>query len=100
MISLLFLGFLIGMRHALEADHVAAIATLASRTNSLHGALRQGAAWGLGHTLTLFLFGSVVILMDSVMPKAFALKLELAVGCMLVILGLDVMRRLIRDRVH
>ncbi len=100
MISLLFLGFLIGMRHALEADHVAAIATLATRTDSLRGALRQGAAWGLGHTVTLFLFGSIVIVMDSVIPEPFALKLELVVGCMLMILGLDVMRRLIRDRIH
>jgi hypothetical protein len=100
MTHLLLLGFLIGMRHALEADHVAAIATLATRTDSLRGALRQGAAWGLGHTLTLFLFGFAVILMDSVMPETFALKLELAVGCMLIILGLDVMRRLIRDRIH
>ncbi|MDQ7016597.1 MAG: urease accessory protein [Gammaproteobacteria bacterium] len=100
MISLLFIGFLIGMRHALEADHIAAIATLATRTNSLRGALRQGAAWGLGHTATLFLFGSVVILMDSVIPETFALKLEFAVGCLLVILGLDVMRKLIRDRIH
>ncbi len=100
MISLMFLGFLIGMRHALEADHVAAIATLATRTDSLRGALRQGASWGLGHTVTLFLFGSIVILMDSVLPEQFALKLELAVGFMLVVLGLDVIRKLIQDRIH
>jgi len=100
MISLLFLGFLIGMRHALEADHVAAIATLATRTHSLPGALKHGAAWGLGHTVTLFLFGSIVILMDTVLPEKLALILELAVGVMLVGLGLDVIRRLLRDRIH
>ena len=58
MISLLLLGFLIGMRHALEADHVAAVASLTSEGQTLKHALRQGAAWGLGHTITLFLFGS------------------------------------------
>ena len=48
--SLLLIGLLIGMRHALEADHVAAVASLTSRSESLSGAMRQGAAWGLGHT--------------------------------------------------
>ena len=58
--SLLLIGLLIGMRHALEADHVAAVASLVSRKQSLAHTVKQGAAWGLGHTITLFLFGSVV----------------------------------------
>lgn len=100
MLSLLFLGFLIGMRHALEADHVAAVASLASKTESFAKTVRMGAAWGLGHTITLFLFGSIVILMDSVMPEKVAFGLEVAVGFMLVYLGVDVLRRVIRDRIH
>lgn len=100
MMSLLLLGFLIGMRHALEADHVAAVATLATRSPSMSHTLRQGAAWGLGHTLTLFLFGSLVIWLDTVIPAQLARGLELAVGVMLVVLGLDVLRRLGSDRVH
>ena len=70
--SLLLIGFLIGMRHALEADHVAAVATLVSRKQSLAHAIKQGGAWGLGHTITLFLFGSVVIFMDRVIPENLA----------------------------
>lgn len=100
MTGLLLLGFLIGMRHALEADHVAAVATLATQARSVRQALRQGTVWGLGHTLTLLAFGSVVIWMDTVVPEKLAVRLELAVGVMLVLLGADVLRRLVRDRIH
>ncbi len=100
MLSLLFIGFLIGMRHALEADHVAAVATLATNTNSLKSAVKHGAVWGMGHTITLFLFGSIVILTDSIMPETMASGLEFMVGIMLVFLGADVIRQMTRDRVH
>jgi ABC-type nickel/cobalt efflux system permease component RcnA len=100
MLSLLSLGFLIGMRHALEADHIAAVASLATKTTSVKSAIKQGAVWGCGHTLTLFFFSSIIILSDSVMPDNLALGLELAVGIMLVFLGADVIRRLVRDRIH
>jgi sulfite exporter TauE/SafE len=100
MMSLLLLGFLIGMRHALEADHVAAVASLATRSPSVAHAVKQGAFWGLGHTLALFIFGSIVIWMDTVMPEKLAQSLELAVGVMLIFLGADVLRRLIRKQVH
>jgi ABC-type nickel/cobalt efflux system permease component RcnA len=97
---LLLLGFLIGMRHALEADHVAAVASLASKTISVGSAVKQGAAWGLGHTITLFLFSTIVIMTDSIVPEKFANGLEFIVGIMLIFLGGDVIRRLIRDKIH
>jgi ABC-type nickel/cobalt efflux system permease component RcnA len=100
MLGLLVLGFFIGMRHALEADHVAAVSSLATRSASPRECLKQGVFWGLGHTFTLFLFGSVVLLLDRVLPERLASALELAVGVMLVALGLDVLRRLARERVH
>ncbi len=100
MASLLFIGLLIGMRHALDADHVAAVATLVSRKQSLASTIIQGSLWGLGHTLTLLLFGSVVIFMDTVMPAQLVAGLELAVGLMLILLGADVLRRMIREKVH
>ncbi len=99
-ITLLLLGFLIGMRHAVEADHVAAVASLATRSEGLRESLRQGAAWGLGHTLTLFLFGSLVLVLDLAMPETLALGLEFAVGLMLIALGCDVLWRLARERIH
>ncbi len=98
--SVLLFGFLIGLRHALEADHVAAVATLATRHATLREALSQGAAWGLGHTLTLGLLGGIVLLMGKALPEKYAVGLEFAVGVMLVLLGADVLRRLLRERVH
>jgi hypothetical protein len=100
MIGLLVLGFFIGMRHALEADHVAAISSLATRSASRGECIRQGVFWGLGHTFTLFLVGSAVLLLDRALPEKLASGLELAVGVMLVLLGLDVLRRLAKERVH
>jgi cytochrome c biogenesis protein CcdA len=100
MTAMLVFGLLLGMRHALDADHLAAVATLVSRHNRPGDALRQGVAWGIGHTLTLLLFGSLVIWMDSMIPEQLARGLELLVGLMLVVLGLDVLRRMYRDRIH
>jgi len=98
--NLLVLGFLVGMRHALEADHVAALASLATGSRSVAETTRQGLLWGLGHTFTLFLFGGAVLVLDSAIPERLASALELAVGVMLVLLGAEVLWRLVRDRVH
>lgn len=100
MLSVLTLGLMIGMRHALEADHVAAVASLATRSRSVKETTRLGIAWGMGHTITLFVIGSAVLLMGTLVPPTLAQGLELAVGVMLLLLGLDVLRRLIRDGIH
>ncbi len=99
-VSILLLGFLIGMRHAVEADHVAAVASLTTKNNSLAMAIKQGAVWGMGHTLTLFLVGTTVLLMESVIPVHLVQSLELIVGVMLVLLGVDVLYRLWKRRIH
>ena len=98
--SILALGFLLGMRHATDADHVAAVATLATRSPSLAHTVAQGIAWGTGHTLTLMLFGGAVLVLGVVVPAQAAQALELAVGVMLVLLGADALYRLRRERVH
>jgi len=98
--SILLVGLLLGMKHATEADHLAAVATLATRQSSLRQTLRQGVAWGVGHTMTLMLFGGVVLWLGQVIPPGLEQALEMAVGAMLVVLGADVLRRLVRDRVH
>ncbi|HSR55537.1 MAG TPA: sulfite exporter TauE/SafE family protein [Alphaproteobacteria bacterium] len=100
MLYVLGLGFLIGMKHALEADHVAAVASLASGGNSVGETTKMGVAWGLGHTATLFLIGSVVLLLDWVVPETMAEALEFTVGVMLVALGIDVMVRMARGNAH
>lgn len=100
MISILLLGFLIGMRHALEADHVAAVATLTVRETSFFKSLGLSLTWGLGHTLILFMLGGLVLLMKGSISNDVAHMLEKIVGVMLVFLGIDVLRRLIKDKVH
>jgi len=98
--TILLLGLLLGMRHALDADHLAAVATLVTRSRSVGHTVLQGVAWGAGHTLTLLLFGGAVLVLGLVLPEPAALALELAVGVMLVVLGAELLYRLWRGRVH
>lgn len=98
--SALLFGFLLGLRHAADADHLAAVATLAARAGNLRHSVRQGVAWGLGHTLTLLLVGGAVLALGSSIPERLAEALEFIVGIMLVTLGLDVLRRLARSHIH
>jgi ABC-type nickel/cobalt efflux system permease component RcnA len=100
MLSVLGLGFLIGMKHAMEVDHVAAVASLATRSRSVGETARFGIAWGLGHTATLFAVGTAVLLADTVVPERIASALELVVGMMLIGLGIDVLARMWRQRTH
>ena len=100
MIAILLLGFLIGLQHAMEADHVAAVASLASRSRTPGETARQGLVWGLGHALTLFFFAGLVLVLDLVVRESLAQFLELAVGLMLILLGADVIRQLVTERVH
>jgi len=98
--AILVLGFLLGMRHALESDHVAAVATLVAQRLTFGRTLMQGAIWGVGHALTLFLAFSLVLFLEVMVPERFAAALEALVGLMLVALGVDVLVRLWRERVH
>lgn len=100
MISALFLGFLIGLQHAFEADHVAAVASIAADTRKLRTAVRHGAVWGLGHTVTLLLLGGLVVYLGEAIPESWAQGLEFVVGVMLVGLGATLLHRLWRERVH
>jgi hypothetical protein len=85
--SFLFLGFFLGMRHATDADHVVAIATIVSRERTVVGSALIGAAWGIGHTVTVMAVGVAIIAFGVVIPPRLGLSLEFAVGVMLVVLG-------------
>jgi sulfite exporter TauE/SafE len=87
MLSLLAVGFFLGMRHATDADHVIAISTIVSRERSIRGAALIGAIWALGHTLTVAIVGGAMILFTVVIPPRLGLAMEFAVGVMLVLLG-------------
>ena len=100
MTSVLVLGLLLGLQHAVEADHLAAVASLGTRGGDLRDAARLGAAWGMGHGLTLLLFGGAVVLIGGSIGPGLALILESIVGLMLILLGTDVLLRIWRKRVH
>jgi hypothetical protein len=94
--SLLALGFVLGLRHAMEADHLAAISTIVTKRNSLLSTSLIGAFWGLGHTLALLIAGVGVLLLRYQLTDRMAHVAELGVGIMLVLLGADVLRTLVR----
>ena len=100
MFGVLILGLLVGLQHAMEADHVAAVASLTTRSRNLREAVRVGTAWGIGHTLTLLIFAGGVLLVGATIHAEVALWLEAAVAVMLIGLGADVLRRLWRQRIH
>lgn len=88
---------LVGMRHALEPDHLAAISTLVSEQGNARSAVKLGAAWGLGHTAALLGVATALALVQAPMPGPVALALELAVAAMLVVLGLRAIVRAAAD---
>jgi hypothetical protein len=91
------LGSLLGMRHALEPDHLAAVSTLVTGERSGVKAAWLGACWGVGHTLTLVLAGAVLVLLRAEMPPAASDVFEFAVALMLVGLGLRAIYRAARQ---
>jgi high-affinity nickel permease len=99
-LSVLAIGFILGLKHATEADHVTAVATLVTGQRSLSKIVRQGIAWGLGHSLTLLSIGVIVLALGHALPSWLAQTLECAVGAMLMLLGADVLRRFLRSRVQ
>jgi hypothetical protein len=88
------------MQHALEADHIAAVSSIAARRSQVGDIVRHGLTWGLGHTLTLFVFAGAALLLGHAIPESLSRPIETAVGIMLVGLGGHVLWRLWRDRVH
>jgi high-affinity nickel-transport protein len=91
LLSVTVLGFLLGMRHATDPDHVVAVTTIVSQQRSLGKAARTGILWGIGHTATIILVGGAIIVLKvqlSAIPARVGLSLEFAVAVMLIVLGL------------
>jgi high-affinity nickel-transport protein len=81
-------SLLLGMRHATDPDHVIAVTTIVSSERSLSRAARIGALWGLGHTLTILIVGSAIILFKVAFSVRLGLSMEFTVAIMLIVLGL------------
>ena len=87
-LSILAVGFFLGMRHATDPDHVIAVTTIVSNQRNRMRAALIGAFWGVGHTVTIFVVGAGIILFNLVIPVRVGLSMELSVAVMLIILGL------------
>jgi sulfite exporter TauE/SafE len=92
---ILGLGFFLGVKHAVEADHLAAVTTIVQRHNSVLHSAFIGGLWGLGHTISLFAAGILVLLLDFQISERTERALEFCVGLMLTVLGINVFRRLL-----
>ena len=81
------LGLILGMRHSTDADHVVAISTIVSKQRSIRNAAFIGSVWGMGHTITIFIVGSLIILFGVEIPPRVGLSMEFSVAIMLILLG-------------
>jgi ABC-type nickel/cobalt efflux system permease component RcnA len=99
-LTILGFGFLLGLRHALDADHLAAVSTVLAERPSLRASSAVGLWWGIGHTLTLLIVGSIVLAWGLRIPERFELIAESGVGVLLIILGVALAFKLYRERWH
>jgi high-affinity nickel permease len=86
-LTILIVGFLLGMRHATDPDHVVAVTTIVAKQPGIAKAGLIGVFWGLGHTFTIFLVGTLIILYEVTIPPRVGLSMELTVAAMLIVLG-------------
>lgn len=99
--SILLVGFVLGLHHAVEADHLAAVSTIVSEKKNLFTATIVGGMWGIGHTISLFAVGLLVIFLKLQITESIEAKLEAVVGLMLVILGINALRKLLTsEKIH
>jgi len=95
-LGVLGFGFLLGLKHATEADHLAAVSTIVSQQKGFLRSAGLGALWGLGHTISLFVAGILVLVLNFQITPETESILEIGVGIMLCVLGLNVIRKLIQ----
>lgn len=96
MLTLFVFGFGLGLKHAIEADHLAAVSTIVTQRKNVWGASLVGGLWGVGHTISLLAAGILVIFFHIEISERVEQTLELCVALMLIVLGIDALRRLIR----
>lgn len=94
------LGFLLGLKHAMEADHLVAVTTIVSEQRSLWRSSMVGILWGIGHTASLFVAGLVIIFLRVAISQRMAAALELIVAAMIIFLGVRILYLLLKDQRH
>ena len=101
--SILLLGFLLGLKHATDADHVVAVTAILSSSNNLWKSIWVGISWGAGHSIPLIALGLIILFVKESFINHYqniAHYFEIAVGGMLIILGLEVLRNISRGNLH
>jgi sulfite exporter TauE/SafE len=99
-LTALLFGFLLGVKHSLDADHIVAVTAIVCRSRSLLRSALVGVSWGAGHTLTLVAVGIAVLVFKLTIPDKLSLSLEFVVGVLLVLLGVPLVWRLMVSRLH
>jgi high-affinity nickel permease len=99
-LTLLGVGFLLGLRHALDADHLAAVSTVLAERPSFRASGAVGLWWGIGHTLTLLIVGAIVMVWQLRIPESLAVTAECGIGLLLIVLGGTLACKLYRERWH
>jgi ABC-type nickel/cobalt efflux system permease component RcnA len=100
MMAVLTIGLVFGLKHATEVDHVVAVSTIVSRhKNVFHSAL-VGALWGAGHTASLLIVAAIVLSLRVTIPEAVSGWLEFGVAIMIIFLGINALRRPLRQNAH
>ncbi|MGG3560947.1 sulfite exporter TauE/SafE family protein [Neobacillus rhizosphaerae] len=100
LLSILLLGFVLGIKHAIEPDHVIAVSTIVSESKNIKRSLFAGVYWGIGHTSTLFIVGLFLLVAKNTINDTVAMNLEFLVGIMLVTLGFNSLLSIITHRHH
>jgi high-affinity nickel permease len=100
-ITILIFGFVLGLKHAVEADHLAAVSTIVAERKNILSSTIIGGFWGVGHTLTLLTIGALVIFLKLQISESLEARLEAVVGVMLVALGINALRKLFqKEKIH
>ena len=93
MTVLLVLGLLIGIRHALEPDHVAAVLALSTQSRSLSATAKQGALWGIGHTITLLIFSMILMGLKIKINESVFILFEIVAGLIIILIGFYILNK-------
>lgn len=96
----LLAGFLLGIEHAFDPDHIVAVSNIVSEHKNVFKSAFLGISWGLGHTLTLLITGLLILVLKLSIPASLVTKFELAVGVVLVALGILTLVRVFQTKVH
>lgn len=99
--GILAFGFILGLKHAVDADHLAAVSTIVADRKHLFSSTIIGGFWGLGHTISLLIVGGLVIFLKFQISETVEARLEAVVGAMLVLLGINALRKLFqKEKIH